>query len=322
MEPFEVVCPACQKSLRVKQPDLVGKRVACPQCKEKFTIERPAADDLEGGAPEMPPVMPAVDAPASGGVPSFGESSYATSTVARPKKADKNQQLIIFGGIGATMLVLGILFLVNSQMKASEQARLRANLSANERKQLEKLEQEGKTVELKDKTPFNTRPVAVDPIPKKPAKEMPRVEEAEALHGHLQDLKRAHKQSLPIVALAAELARLQTLYRREEITPEDFVAKVNELAAKSEATERTLVKKALTDALVLERPGVEAEKIAAFVEIYDKAVLENRVKEWKLNDETRKLVHDAVKKTLGDNSLGGNKSEMEDLLVRFSEEYY
>ena len=46
MEPFEVVCPACQKALRVKQPELVGRRVSCPQCKEKFVLNQLRSDRI------------------------------------------------------------------------------------------------------------------------------------------------------------------------------------------------------------------------------------------------------------------------------------
>jgi cell division protein FtsN len=322
MEPFEVICPACQKSLRVKQPELVGKRVSCPQCKEKFTIERPAPVD-DAPAPDMPPVVADSPAPSFSDGPSFGGPSItATSSPTRTKKSEKNQQMIIFGGVGASLVLLVIIYIVNSQMQAAEQARLRSRLSATDRKALEKLEAEGKTVRLEDKNPLPPYRPAADPVPKKPTKEMPRVDEAELLHGHLQDLKRAHKQSDTITALAAELGRLSSQYRREDITPEDFLAKVTELATKVEETERVLVKKALSNAVSLERPDLDADVLARFVEAYDKAVLETRAKDWKLSDDARKLVHDAVKKTHGEHKLGGNKSEMEDLLVKFSEEYY
>lgn len=328
MEPFEVICPACQKSLRVKQPELVGKRVACPQCKEKFTIERPAPME-DAPAPELPPVVPMDEtAPAFSDGPSFSSGSLsgptitASSSPSRTKQSEKKQQMIMFGGIGGTMLVLLILYIVNSQMQAAEQARLRSKLTASDRKALEKLEAEGKTVRLEDKNPLPPYRAPVDPIPKKPVKEMPRVEEAEALHGHLQDLKRAHKQSDTITKLAAELGRLSSLYRREDITPEDFLTKVTELAARVEETERALVQKALSDAVSLELPDIEGAKLERFVEAYDKVVLESRVKDWKLDEDARKTVHDAVKKTLGEHKLGGKKAEMEELLVRFSEEYY
>jgi|GEM_PF-6907896 len=323
MEPFEVQCPACQKSLRVKQPELVGKRVACPQCKEKFTIVRPAPIE-DSPAPELPAAIPETPATADAFVPaepavSLGPSIKSDDSVLRNRP--KTNPLLIYAAGGGSVLVLIIIFIVRSQMDGAEQARLRSQLSATDRKRVEKLEAEGKSVHLESKDRPVTRPT-VDPTPKPPAKEMPLVEQAEALHGRIQDLKRAHKMADAITMLAGQLGRLTSQYRSESITPEEYLEKLEILATVVEETERRLVQKALAGAVALEQPSVDASALEKFVEAYDKAVLAARIKDWKLHDDARDKVHGVARQVLSEHDLGGKKAELEELVVKFSEEYY
>ena len=45
MEPFDFPCPHCGGKLRVKLPQLIGRKVNCPKCGDTFRVTEPVHDD-------------------------------------------------------------------------------------------------------------------------------------------------------------------------------------------------------------------------------------------------------------------------------------
>lgn len=42
--PFKVTCPHCNSQMRIKKPELVGRKVSCPKCESDFRIEEPVEE--------------------------------------------------------------------------------------------------------------------------------------------------------------------------------------------------------------------------------------------------------------------------------------
>ncbi len=56
VEPHLVLCNSCQSRIRVRNPNLIGKRVACPKCKAEVLITPPAPPKIHVARSDMPQV--------------------------------------------------------------------------------------------------------------------------------------------------------------------------------------------------------------------------------------------------------------------------
>ena len=56
VEPHLVLCNSCQSRIRVRNPNLIGKRVACPKCKAEVLITPPAPPKIHVARTDMPQV--------------------------------------------------------------------------------------------------------------------------------------------------------------------------------------------------------------------------------------------------------------------------
>lgn len=56
VEPHLVLCNSCQSRIRIRNPNLIGKRVACPKCKAEVLITPPAPPKIHVARADMPPV--------------------------------------------------------------------------------------------------------------------------------------------------------------------------------------------------------------------------------------------------------------------------
>ena len=45
MDVLRTECPSCENTLRLKNPDLAGKRIRCPKCEEPFRVPEFEPDD-------------------------------------------------------------------------------------------------------------------------------------------------------------------------------------------------------------------------------------------------------------------------------------
>ncbi len=56
VEPHLVQCNSCQSRIRIRNPNLIGKRVACPKCKAEVLITPPAPPKIHVARADMPQV--------------------------------------------------------------------------------------------------------------------------------------------------------------------------------------------------------------------------------------------------------------------------
>jgi hypothetical protein len=57
--PYMMHCPKCKAKLKIKKPEMVGKRIPCPNCQKKIDVVTPDEDGLVPyGVTELPPPEP------------------------------------------------------------------------------------------------------------------------------------------------------------------------------------------------------------------------------------------------------------------------
>lgn len=317
MQPFTVSCTACGKSLKVTKPEHIGRTVNCPGCKQKFKIEQPSGDDEADSAESIAPESFDAQAAASfnAEAPAFNPSA-TSSTSSYVRKQTSSPYLKWAPLAGLAVVVVG--FILWRSFDTADQQRIYANLSQDQKARVDAAKQSGENVRLEEIEP--RRPVEKPKVERpKPKADRPRSALHEELVGRLLAMKRAHKQSLEVSALQQKVDNANYRYRQEELDPEAYETVLGELAKEIETKDKELVSAALQTTLQLFQ--VDQAVIGKFAPAFDAAIRAARVPMWKLNDDAKRQVDEAVMKTMAEHELDKQK-DLVDKMLEFSVEYY
>ena len=312
MEPFETHCPDCDRSLRVKDPRLVGRKVKCPDCGNPFTVEMPKRNGAQakaGGKTKPAARKAAASAEASGGGDGFnfdfadsspasessGESTYSAPAGRRRKQGPPTMVLVGIPLSVLTVLVGGFLIY---------------KISSGPR-QVEKVV----TVKVASEAKKKHDALLVKELPPEPEA----VPFAEEVHSLIRDLTLRHKRAPGFQELQSKLRTAEQGYRMHKTDKETYLAELNQLHEDTKTLDRELVQKALRGVLAV--GGVSGEAADPLVGKLDEAVRNARVDGWTFNDDSRQQVRDAIVAVLAEQQLADNAG-LADSVLRFAEEYY